>query len=115
MMCAPWGLVTNLFFFFQAEDGIRDRTVTGVQTCALPIWLPRVPGNRTQRRRRMLSQQLSRPLTAVRAAERADPAIPADPPAQLRRRITGTPSDRSHASGREARRFPDRPVRHLRP
>src|SRR2546430_17722030 len=27
-----------LFFFFQAEDGIRDLTVTGVQTCALPIW-----------------------------------------------------------------------------
>src|SRR5688572_30922930 len=29
------------FFFFQAEDGIRDLTVTGVQTCALPI--SRVP------------------------------------------------------------------------
>src|SRR6267143_1031922 len=27
-----------LFFFFQAEDGIRDGTVTGVQTCALPIY-----------------------------------------------------------------------------
>src|SRR3989475_6417554 len=27
------------FFFFQAEDGIRDLTVTGVQTCALPICL----------------------------------------------------------------------------
>src|SRR6266478_8990800 len=27
------------FFFFQAEDGIRDLTVTGVQTCALPILL----------------------------------------------------------------------------
>src|SRR5258707_11783514 len=26
------------FFFFQAEDGIRDIGVTGVQTCALPIW-----------------------------------------------------------------------------
>src|SRR5207248_5267557 len=26
------------FFFFQAEDGIRDRTVTGLQTCALPIY-----------------------------------------------------------------------------
>src|SRR2546422_11452577 len=26
------------FFFFQAEDGIRDVAVTGVQTCALPIW-----------------------------------------------------------------------------
>src|SRR5256886_750103 len=29
--------VTRSFFFFQAEDGIRDLTVTGVQTCALPI------------------------------------------------------------------------------
>src|ERR1022692_1979904 len=27
------------FFFFQAEDGIRDYKVTGVQTCALPIWI----------------------------------------------------------------------------
>src|SRR2546430_17082423 len=27
-------------FFFQAEDGIRDLTVTGVQTCALPIYPP---------------------------------------------------------------------------
>ena len=26
-----------VFFFFQAEDGIRDTSVTGVQTCALPI------------------------------------------------------------------------------
>src|SRR5438105_10831862 len=31
------------FFFFQAEDGIRDPLVTGVQTCALPIWLPPHP------------------------------------------------------------------------
>src|SRR5689334_23707843 len=31
-----------VFFFFQAEDGIRDGTVTGVQTCALPI----CPGQR---------------------------------------------------------------------
>src|SRR5260221_10774578 len=40
----------SCFFFFQAEDGIRDHCVTGVQTCALPIsscrtrglpWLPR--------------------------------------------------------------------------
>src|SRR5207247_5268726 len=28
-----------LFFFFQAEDGIRDPLVTGVQTCALPIFV----------------------------------------------------------------------------
>src|SRR5690554_7670289 len=28
----------SFFFFFQAEDGIRDADVTGVQTCALPIY-----------------------------------------------------------------------------
>ena len=28
----------GVFFFFQAEDGIRDDLVTGVQTCALPIY-----------------------------------------------------------------------------
>src|SRR5947209_12399391 len=31
------GLLWSIFFFFQAEDGIRDIGVTGVQTCALPI------------------------------------------------------------------------------
>src|SRR5438552_10007819 len=31
-----------LFFFFQAEDGIRDDLVTGVQTCALPIYEERL-------------------------------------------------------------------------
>src|SRR5437016_8035561 len=37
-------LVYSLFFFFfQAEDGIRDWSVTGVQTCALPIYVPLMP------------------------------------------------------------------------
>src|SRR5438034_5126435 len=40
------------FFFFQAEDGIRDHCVTGVQTCALPI-----------------SERLSTDLTSLNAAE----------------------------------------------
>src|SRR5256885_8826598 len=31
------------FFFFQAEDGIRDYKVTGVQTCALPIYIRPLP------------------------------------------------------------------------
>src|ERR1017187_10866989 len=31
-------VVPFVFFFFQAEDGIRDTSVTGVQTCALPIY-----------------------------------------------------------------------------
>src|SRR5699024_11577843 len=34
-----WLRLEACFFFFQAEDGIRDRNVTGVQTCALPILL----------------------------------------------------------------------------
>src|SRR5207244_7773862 len=42
------------FFFFQAEDGIRDDLVTGVQTCALPIFqlLQLVPGPRLVRGQR---------------------------------------------------------------
>src|SRR5687767_11344657 len=34
----PCYIAAAFFFFFQAEDGIRDKLVTGVQTCALPIW-----------------------------------------------------------------------------
>src|ERR1039457_1234517 len=36
-----WGVLWQFgfLFFFQAEDGIRDYKVTGVQTCALPIWV----------------------------------------------------------------------------
>src|SRR5215813_14805754 len=44
--CTPFSLSVFLhcvvaFFFFQAEDGIRDADVTGVQTCALPIFTVR--------------------------------------------------------------------------
>src|SRR5579883_3299384 len=39
-------LVIDFFFFFQAEDGIRDFHVTGVQTCALPISCGYVRGRR---------------------------------------------------------------------
>src|SRR5690349_25106995 len=42
----------TLFFFFQAEDGIRDLYVTGVQTCALPIWGH--PGANEFRRRNVM-------------------------------------------------------------
>src|SRR5256884_519939 len=37
-MWRTWLLCVDRFFFFQAEDGIRDVAVTGVQTCALPIF-----------------------------------------------------------------------------
>src|SRR5437764_6309229 len=45
------------FFFFQAEDGIRDTSVTGVQTCALPIFVGRFRG---RVRRVRLAQARSR-------------------------------------------------------
>src|SRR6267378_3765931 len=41
-------VIYSRFFFFQAEDGIRDLYVTGVQTCALPIWLGMVSVLRKQ-------------------------------------------------------------------
>src|SRR5260370_25274743 len=37
MSCKTVSITGMSFFFFQAEDGIRDSSVTGVQTCALPI------------------------------------------------------------------------------
>src|SRR3989454_11625806 len=36
-MCSFFRFSLFFFFFFQAEDGIRDYKVTGVQTCALPV------------------------------------------------------------------------------
>src|SRR2546422_3263932 len=53
------------FFFFQAEDGIRDVAVTGVQTCALPIL---VAGLRTKR------DLLVRGLNAIDGISCASPA-----------------------------------------
>src|SRR2546429_4541179 len=39
VVCCIASLIYDRIFFFQAEDGIRDVAVTGVQTCALPIFL----------------------------------------------------------------------------
>src|SRR5216683_7063473 len=57
----------SLFFFFQAEDGIRDLIVTGVQTCALPISGDEV---RARRRRTHGARHRWRHLCRHRAAER---------------------------------------------
>src|SRR5437588_7040194 len=51
-------LADKASFFFQAEDGIRDHCVTGVQTCALPIW--RVIGGQ-----QVIDEQLQPPLALV--------------------------------------------------
>src|SRR5256885_5518941 len=57
------------FFFFQAEDGIRDYKVTGVQTCALPISPGALDGAHQLRDPRRLEQVVSR--AAPEAIDRA--------------------------------------------
>src|SRR5256886_8896687 len=79
------------FFFFQAEDGIRDLTVTGVQTCALPIlamlttghsWVPRLRPYAASGRLRVGFVGIPhragvRPVTVIYASGYAVPAIAA--------------------------------------
>src|SRR2546430_9013033 len=64
-----------VFIFFQAEDGIRDLTVTGVQTCALPIYLL-VPAGEAVRTRGSSLRPSSGPGTASPAGTSRSP-IPA--------------------------------------
>src|SRR5690606_40660763 len=74
------------FFFFQAEDGIRDFHVTGVQTCALPISGDVAGGDRPPARR------------PVRPAARRRPERPRPPPDPARRdRLVVEPARRAGA------------------
>src|SRR2546430_14911297 len=70
-------MIVLLFFFFQAEDGIRDFTVTGVQTCALPIWLrpislPAPRGIITDRNGKILAENLTGYAVSLLPAEDED-------------------------------------------
>src|SRR5205823_11192718 len=70
------------FFFFQAEDGIRDKLVTGVQTCALPIsvrTLFSVPTSRSQR------------CSTSCATRRGTTTTPSRSPTTMSPRLTRTP------------------------
>src|SRR5437667_3631436 len=82
LLIIPWFLSAILililfvfilfFFFFQAEDGIRDRDVTGVQTCALPIFWGRArhysPARRGTKASRVPRRRSSQSPTAAVAA-----------------------------------------------
>src|SRR5437667_8930716 len=60
-------------FFFQAEDGIRDRDVTGVQTCALPICATGLSVERPENCGGVIEQALATPgpvLVEARSEER---------------------------------------------
>src|SRR6266704_1590308 len=59
------------FFFFQAEDGIRDRNVTGVQTCALPISMTKLVAVSATRRTDEGRERVALNTAYVRALTRA--------------------------------------------
>src|SRR5688572_32307315 len=85
MFCSQIRVEAYLYiFFFQAEDGIRDLTVTGVQTCALPILL---------RNRR--SRPCERPSAIRGRASRA---------AARKRKPTSNPAAPSSTHGRSEER-----------
>src|SRR5436305_2997749 len=67
--------VLCFFFFFQAEDGIRDADVTGVQTCALPI----------SQAARPYAEKMSAVISSLAGALKDNPGAP--------RLLTGTGSD----------------------
>src|SRR6266542_4164785 len=90
------------FFFFQAEDGIRDATVTGVQTCALPICIAR---------RRLVGVDGDREPGGHRqpgGEQLAEARVLAAEPRAVRRVVLVQPAHEghgmpSHQSGRSAR------------
>src|SRR5207247_5926449 len=84
-------LTDSLIFFFQAEDGIRSPLVTGVQTCALPIF-----------RRVRLTVLL--PLRPEPAERQRAPAPERPAPVRVRRDDGRRPARRGHG----ARPGPDR-------
>src|SRR5690606_39806584 len=82
-------------FFFQAEDGIRDFHVTGVQTCALPIWIPRrvhVPTRRRDSAESPRDVPPSRPHAATADVPPRDRRPQEDPEGE------GVPRDPSYTS-----------------
>src|SRR5207253_8623209 len=63
-------VVCVFFFFFQAEDGIRDGHVTGVQTCALPISGPEDVDRAVKAARRAFEKGFWRKMNVSRSEER---------------------------------------------
>src|SRR2546430_4595792 len=76
-----------MIFFFQAEDGIRDLTVTGVQTCALPITrekiarnfgMPHAEGYRKALRLMQLAEKFGKPVLTFIDTPGAYPGLGAE-------------------------------------
>src|SRR5438105_11177408 len=89
-------LFCSFFFFFQAEDGIRDPLVTGVQTCALPIYPDRGVCQNHRRVRRVRPVRRERRRRPARAAGSL-------PPSAARRRALSRAMSASNPRSEERR------------
>src|SRR5205823_6775203 len=87
------------FFFFQAEDGIRDKLVTGVQTCALPI-----SGRFAREPVEKSSSTTTSPPAASKRATILEPTKPAPPVTRtLRPRSSAVRRSEERRVGKECR------------
>src|SRR3712207_7434400 len=90
------------YFFYQAEDGIRDIGVTGVQTCALPIWpVPVVGRDDPHRAPPGLAEELAE-RQAIAPHQHVVASLAVDPEAGLERRV-GQPRSEERRVGKECR------------
>src|SRR2546425_1342232 len=76
-LCCGVAVPTGCFFFFQAEDGIRDKLVTGVQTCALPIFGIRTRAGRRGRREVTAVETMAGTIATPRVLLTGGPALQA--------------------------------------
>src|SRR5207245_8574480 len=82
-------------FFFQAEDGIRDATVTGVQTCALPISRSFGSSGAVRQSASTASTSLSSFPSCFRASDATAPCAPVQKRHWFRREVNAANSSRS--------------------
>src|SRR5437762_9194400 len=94
-------LVFVIIFFFQAEDGIRDTSVTGVQTCALPIW-SRATGT-AARTAAEISARRRIHRAPGRTSARIAPHLPQAPPGRGWRSRQESPRSEERRVGKECR------------
>src|SRR2546421_5910216 len=83
--------IVGVFFFFQAEDGIRDLIVTGVQTCAFPISFVKMPFTPLRRGYSVACWTVDDPEAAALLHQSGVNGIFTNVPALMRRRWPAPP------------------------
>src|SRR5690625_7791240 len=89
-----------IVFFFQAEDGIRDGHVTGVQTCALPIWSAAAAPTPRPR-----SGSRARPPSAGRTRAAGRSHRPSNSPRSEERRVGKEERDKTETSQKKTQKI----------